>query len=75
MAGIPIWLTEVNFFQGNLTAEQQTNKVIATNKMIRKLKIPRTYWYAWTDLASLDFMQFGPGTPAELGMRASLKSN
>lgn len=75
MAGIPIWLTEVNYYQGSLTAEQQTNKVIVTNKVIRKLKIPRTYWYAWTDLASLEFMQFGPETPAELGLRESLKRN
>lgn len=74
MAGVPIWLTEVNYYQGNLTAEQQRNKVIATNEMIKKLKIPRTYWYAWTDLASLEFMQFGPGTPAELGLRESLKT-
>jgi len=75
MAGIPIWLTEVNYYQGNLAPEQQTNKVIATNKVIQKLKIPRAYWYAWTDLASLEFMQFGPGTPAELGLREALKNN
>ena len=74
MAGIPIWLTEVNYYQGNLTAEQQKNKVIATNKVIRELNIPRAYWYAWTDLASLEFMQFGPGTPAELGLWESLRN-
>lgn len=75
LANLPIWLTEVNYYQDNLTAEQQKNKVIATNMVIEKLEIPRTYWYAWTDLASLEFMQFGPGTPAEMGLRESLKRN
>jgi hypothetical protein len=70
----PLWLTEVNFYNQGLTADAQKQKVIRTNRWIRELKLPRAYWYAWTDLGPQEIMQFGPGTPAELGLRESLRN-
>jgi len=75
MPGIALWLTEVNYYQGGLSPEQQSAKVSETNDVIKQLRIPRTYWYAWTDLGPLDFMQFGAGTPAEKGLRESLAAH
>jgi hypothetical protein len=69
---IPLWLTEVNFYNQGLTPDAQRKKVIRTNKWIRELKLPRTYWYAWTDLGSLELMQFVPGSPAAQGLSESL---
>ena len=68
----PLWLTEVNFYNQGLTADAQKQKVIRTNKWIRELKLPRAYWYAWTDLGPQEIMQFVPGSPAAQGLATSL---
>jgi hypothetical protein len=68
----PLWLTEVNFYNQGLTANAQKQKVIRTNKWIRELKLPRAYWYAWTDLGPQEIMQFVPGSPAAQGLATSL---
>ena len=68
----PLWLTEVNFYNQGLTADAQKQKVIRTNRWIRELKLPRAYWYAWTDLGPQEIMQFVPGSPAAQGLAASL---
>ena len=72
---IPLWLTEVNYFAGSMSAAQQEKKVIETNQVITALKLPRAYWYAWTDLGPQELMQFGPNTPAERGYIATVDSD
>lgn len=67
----PLW-TEVNFHSQVLTPDAQKQKVIRTNKWIKVFKLPRAYWYAWTDLGSEEFMQFVPGSPAAQGLAESL---
>ena len=70
----PLWLTEVNYYREGLSATEQQSKVTRTNAIIKQLELPRAYWYAWTDLGSLEFMQFGSDTPPGIALANDLSA-
>jgi hypothetical protein len=69
LAGMPLWLTEVNYRGTRVDAARERTLVRQTNEMARKLDLRRVYWYAWTDLGPLELLQLQPGSAAAEALR------
>jgi hypothetical protein len=66
---VPRWITEVNIRSGSamLSGDQKEAVQALAEQMIGN-GYERAYWYAWTDLGSLDLIQFQPFTPGSVSL-------
>jgi hypothetical protein len=66
---LPKWITEVNIRSGSAMASADQKQAVATlAQQMLDNGFERAYWYAWTDLGSLDLIQFQPFTPGSVGL-------
>lgn len=66
------WVTEVNVRGGSaLSDATQQAAVRRLERTLASAGIDRYWWYAWTDLGPLSFMQIHTGTPAARWLKAA----
>jgi hypothetical protein len=73
----PLWLTEVNRYRNDpvdstTDRSEQARWISGVTNTAKEIKLDRLYWYAWTDLGPLDFIQFAPDTIQERALERSL---
>ena len=65
--GLPteVWVTEINVLGGaSWTTRQQRAVVRSLVSQADAARVPRLFWYAWTDLTEPSLLPLQPGSPA-----------